>query len=308
MPTKQKILILGVTASGKGSLGFELARRLSGEIISVDSMKVYRRMNIGTAKPSPEKQNEIRYHLIDVAEPSDSFSVDQFLDLANKAMSEIHLSGKSSIAVGGTAMYIKALLYGLFEAPPSEPAIRNRLKERIRLSGAVELHRELAAVDPQAAERIHPNDERRIIRALEVHELTGLPISTLQRQWDQDGRHDWFIIGLRRTKPEENHRINLRVQRMISEGLAEETKGLIAEPRPLSRQASAAIGYAEMIQFLNGELSFEEAIERIKINTRHLAKSQRTWFKTFKDVHWLDIEENESLDRIAQRVISILPA
>ena len=304
----KKILILGVTASGKASLGFELAKRLDGEIISVDSMKVYRRMDIGTAKPSLERQRQIRYHLIDVVEPSQSFSVDQFLEQTDAAVSRIQAAGRQVVAVGGTAMYIKALLHGLFEGPASDPVIRQRLIDRIADEGLSALHRRLAAVDPQAAARIHPNDQRRIVRALEVYELTGKPISALQKQWETEAADDWYVIGLRRPKEVENHRINLRVKRMAQEGLLDEVKSLLAESEPMSKQARAAIGYSEVIAHLQGAYSFEEAIERIKINTRKLAKAQRTWFKTFRNVHWIDITEADTVDSVAEAALGLLNA
>ena len=304
MKNNSKILILGVTASGKGALAFQLARSIGAEIISVDSMKVYRRMDIGTAKPPLDKRNQVPWHLVDVVEPSESFSVDRFLEMTETAVSAITDAGKPVVAVGGTAMYIKALLYGLFAAPPSDPAIREQLNQEILNNGLPALHRKLASVDPAAAERIHPNDQRRIIRALEVYELTGKPISCLQQQWDQPDPADWTVIGLRRPKEIESGRMNLRVKRMIDEGLLDEVKSLLAEPIPLSQQAAAAIGYAEIIDHLNEKITFEEAVEKIKINTRRLAKSQRTWFKTFRNVRWIDIAEDQSAETILQETLS----
>ncbi len=287
------LLLLGVTAVGKGTLAFELAKHLNGEIISIDSMKVYRRMNIGTAKPPLERQQQVPYHLIDVVEPSEAFSVDRFLALTEAASKDIHARGKTVIASGGTAMYIKAMLYGLFDAPPSDPAIRDRLKSEAQAVGLAELHRRMAAIDPEAGNRIHPNDEKRILRALEVYELTGKPISDLQQQWTAGtpAASNWFVVGLRRNKEIESKRINLRVKKMVEKGLLDEVKSLLSEPKPLSPQARVAIGYAEMIDHLEGKMSFDEAVERIKINTRKLAKAQRTWFKTFRNVHWIDIPD-----------------
>lgn len=304
--TAPKILILGVTASGKGALACEMAQALSGEIISVDSMKVYRRMDIGTAKPSAGKRSRIPYHLVDVVEPSESFSVDQFLDLTHKAVADIQSKGRPVIAVGGTAMYIKALLYGLFEGPGSDTAVRDRLRAEIAAAGLPALHRRLAAVDPEAAGRIHPNDEKRIIRALEVHELTGRPISSFQKQWDAQPPSDWTVIGLCRDKEKENQRMNLRVKRMVDEGLLDEVKSLLAEPKPLSKQAAAAIGYAEVIAHLEGKCTFDDAVEQIKINTRKFAKAQRTWFKTFRNVHWLPLEDTDTPQTALDRVWPLL--
>jgi len=296
------ILILGVTASGKGRLAFDLAQSLGAEIISIDSMKVYRRMDIGTAKPPQEARQRVKYHLIDIVEPSDSFSVGAFRDAALEAMKQIKSRNMPVIAVGGTALYIKALLYGLFEGPGTDQQIRTELKIRAEAQGLAELYRELTKIDPIAAERINLNDSKRIIRALEVYQLTGKPISSLQKQWDsRQTKHDWTIMGLRREKNEESKRINDRVKKMIAAGFVDEVKTLLAEEKPLSKQARCAIGYAEIIEYLNGHISLEEATELIKKNTRRLAKNQRTWFKTFKNVHWLDIEPNEPLEKILIR-------
>jgi len=303
------ILILGTTASGKSRLAFDLAEKTGGQIISIDSMKVYRRMDIGTAKPSPEHREKIKYHLIDVAEPSESFSVDRFVEMARSAVEQIKKDGKRVIAVGGTAMYIKVLLYGLFEGPGSDEEIRERLRRQIEEEGAGGLYSKLAEVDPKTAQRVHQNDHRRIIRALEVYELTSKPISSFQQQFDSEGTvSDWKIIGIRREKSVESSRINQRVKKMVEAGLCEEVKSLLAEEKPLSKQASAAIGYAEIIDHLKGGESFEKAVENIKVNTRKLAKSQRTWFKTFQQVNWLDVDEGETAERILERTMETIAA
>jgi tRNA dimethylallyltransferase len=301
------ILILGVTASGKGRLAFDLAQSMDAEIISIDSMKVYRRMDIGTAKPPREARERIKYHLVDVVEPSDSFSVGTFFDAASDTVEQVRSCGKNIVAVGGTALYIKSLLYGLFEGAGSDEDIRHELHERAETEGLTELYRELMKIDPVAAERINPNDARRIVRALEVHRITGKPISSFQKQWEQSRmRHDWTIIGLRREKTDASGRINKRVKKMIAAGLIDEVKSLLAEEKPLSRQAQCAIGYAEIIDHLNGQTNLEEATELMKVHTRRLAKGQRTWFKTFKDVNWLDLEADEPSERILDRARALL--
>ncbi|MHC4297904.1 MAG: tRNA (adenosine(37)-N6)-dimethylallyltransferase MiaA [Planctomycetota bacterium] len=295
------ILILGVTASGKGRLGFDLARSIDAEIVSIDSMKVYRRMDIGTAKPPREARERIKYHLIDVVEPSDSFSVGTFLDAASEAVEQIKRRNKNIVAVGGTALYIKSLLYGLFAGAGSDEQIRDELRTRAEVEGLAKLHNELTEIDPVAAERINPNDARRLVRALEVYRLTGKPISSFQKQWEQPKiKQDWSIIGLRREKTDASGRINRRVKRMINAGLVAEVKSLLDEEKPLSQQARCAIGYAEIIEHLNGQTTLEEATELIKVHTRRLAKSQRTWFKTFRDVKWLDVEADEPSEKILE--------
>ena len=185
------VLILGVTASGKGRLTFELAEQIGAEIISIDSMKVYRRMDIGTAKPPKQARQRVKYHLIDVVEPSEAFSVGAFLGLADDAVKQIKSRNRPVIAVGGTALYIKALLYGLFEGPGADEKIRRQLEKQAENEGPEKLYRRLMKVDPKAAGNIHPNDSKRIIRALEVYEITGKPISGFQRQWN----------GLEKTRP-----------------------------------------------------------------------------------------------------------
>jgi len=330
------ILILGVTASGKGRLAFDLAESLGGlrlssverpEIISIDSMKVYRRMDIGTAKPPKQARERIKYHLIDVVEPSEHFSVAAYLKLANEAIEQIKSKNKPIIAVGGTALYIKVLLYGFFEGPGTNEQIRAELKAQAEAEGLKCLYDRLTEIDPASAQHISPNDAKRIIRALEVYKITGKAISSFQRQWAQDRgqpsghgvpaepgrtedrrqeRHNWTIIGLRREKGEENKRINARVKRMFEQGLVDEVKSLLAEEKPLSPQARCAIGYAEIIDYLNGKYGLEDAIEQIKKNTRRLAKSQRTWFKTFKDIRWLGIEPEEMSEKILERAKTLI--
>jgi tRNA dimethylallyltransferase len=301
------ILILGVTASGKGRLAFDLAKHIDAEIISIDSMKVYRRMDIGTAKPPREARERVKYHLIDIVEPSDSFSVGTFLNGATEAAKQIKSRNKKIIAVGGTALYIKSLLYGLFEETGSDERIRAELRTRMESEGLSELHHELTRIDPAAADRINPNDARRIIRALEVYAITGKPISSFQKQWEAHRPKDnWTIIGLRREKTDANSRINKRVRKMIEAGLVDEVRSLLAEENSMSQQARCAIGYAEIIEHLNGRMDLKDAIEQIKINTRRLAKGQRTWFKTFSNVHWLDIAPDEPGEKIFNRVKAML--
>jgi tRNA dimethylallyltransferase len=305
------ILILGVTASGKGKLAFALAKSLGAEIISIDSMKVYRRMDIGTAKPPKENRDQIPYHLINVVEPGDSFSVARFLELAIESIADIKKRNKPIVAVGGTALYIKSLLYGLFEGPGADEQIREELKAQVQAEGLDKLYAQLQTIDPATAAKISANDPRRIIRALEVYQLTGKPISTFQTQWDNShdairNTHDWTIISLRREKTEESKRINARVKKMIDAGLVDEVKQLLAEPKPLSKQARSAIGYAEIINHLAGQTTLDDAIELIKKNTRKLAKAQRTWFKTFKNVHSLDITPDETIDSVLTRAKEVL--
>jgi tRNA dimethylallyltransferase len=299
--------IIGCTGSGKGGVGRELARRAGGEIISVDSMKVYRRMDIGTAKPSPQIRREIPHHLIDVVEPSEDFSVAQFVAHAEAAIADIHTRGTPIFVVGGTPLYMKGLTEGLFEGPGANPEVRARLHEDSARDGQAALHERLRHVDPAAADRIHPNDLRRLVRALEVFELTGKSISELQTQRDQQRtKHACVFVGLRWDRDQQNHRTNERVRRMIEAGLVDEVKSLLAEPNPLSTTARKALGYAEIIRHLEGELSLAEAVEMIKINTRQLAKAQRTWFKRFRDTEWIDLDPESTAARVVDTLLTRL--
>ena len=299
------LCIIGCTACGKGSVGRELARRIGGEIISIDSMKVYRRMDVGTAKPSVEIRREIPHHGIDVVEPSEVFSAARFVESARQAMAAIQSRNKRAVLVGGTVLYLRALTEGLFAGPGADPTIRARLHGIARETGSASLHERLGRVDSKAAGRIHPNDLRRIVRALEVFELTGQPISTLQSQWDQDQPQQEFVmIGLRRPLEEQSRRINERVRRMIRAGLVDEVKALLAEPEPLSGTARQAVGYAEIIEHLEGRLTLADAVEMIKINTRQFAKAQRTWFKRLRSIEWVDLSEEATADAVVDDLLA----
>lgn len=288
------ILILGVTASGKSSVAQEAAQRLQGEIICVDSMTIYRDMNIGTAKPTDADRASVPHHLLDLVDPCESFNVARFVELADDAVQEIASRGRPIIAVGGTMLYVKCFYEGIFDGPGAQPALRTAIRARADEIGLEALHAELASVDPAAAARIHRNDIRRIERALEVYQLTGRPISEHQQQWDcskiRRPNWRWTLVGLRRERELENRRINERVRRMIADGLVEEVRRLYDDPRGVGQQAAQAVGYAELLAHFRGELSLDDAIERIKINSRHLAKQQRTWLKRLLAIHWIDAD------------------
>lgn len=296
-------MLIGCTAAGKGKVGLELARRMDGEIVSVDSMKIYRRMDIGTNKPSAEARRLVPHHLIDIVEPSESYSLGRFVADADRAIADITSRGKAALAVGGTMMYVRGLVWGVFEGPGTDPEFRKALRERAAREGVPALHDELARVDPVSAERIHPNDFKRIERALEVYHLSGTPISSMQRQWDSPGgRYDCRIVALHRPREEANRRINARVKRMIEAGLVEEVRSLLAEPRGISPQAAQAVGYAEIIAHLRGELTLDEAIERIKINTRRLGKHQRTWMRRMGGITYVEVTPEDTVESVADRV------
>jgi tRNA dimethylallyltransferase len=278
------LVVLGPTASGKSDLAMALARRTGGEILSVDSMQVYRGMDVGTAKPTPAERAEVRHHAIDVVEPSDLFTVARYVELADAAIADAAARDVPLIATGGTPLYYKALFEGLFEGPPADDAVRDRLRQQ----GGDELHRRLSQVDPEAAARIHANDTKRLVRALEVFELTGRPISSFQTEWaTPTHRHAATWVGLHWEKEAINRRINARVKSMIAAGWVDETRALLSRPAPLSQTAAEATGYAELIAHLQGRLSLDAAIEQIKIGTRQLARRQMKWFRRWPQVKWL---------------------
>ncbi len=284
------IFIVGCTASGKGTVGRSLAEYFGSEVLSIDSMKVYREMDIGTAKPSAEIRRTIPHHLIDVVDPSESFSVGRFVELAQDAIDEIDRRGRTIMGIGGTVLYLKGLTEGLFDGPSADPAIRAELTARAETIGAERLHEELFRVDPVTAGRLHHNDLKRIVRALEVYQITGRPISSFQSQFGQL-REDYqmLFLGLRHERDCQNRRINERVRRMLQAGLVEEVKGLYTRRPPMSPQARGAVGYAEIIEHLEGKWSLSQAIEKIKVNTRRLAKHQRTWFRRMETIEWFDV-------------------
>lgn len=299
-------MILGPTAGGKSELAVGVARRLGGEIINADSMQVYRHLDAGTAKPSAEQRRAAAHHLVDAVEPTEPFTVADWLARAERIIGELHGRGVLPVVVGGTNLYLKALLEGMFEGPPADPAFRERLGE----VAAGELHERLKAVDPAAAERIHPNDHKRLVRALEVEHVTGRPISEQQREWREEAvarayRHDPVLVGLRWPTEGLNRRINQRVKQMFEppagvEDLVSETRRL-NEAGLLGTQAREAIGTKQVLEHLAGRWTAEEALEQVKIETRRFAKAQRTWLKRFRGVHWLDAEAHppEELIRLA---------
>lgn len=301
---EQMYLIMGCTASGKSRLAFELAKRLDGEIISIDSMKVYKRMDIGTAKPSRQRLTEVPHHLIDVVEPWDYFGMGVFVEMVEPVIDRLRKEGRPIIAAGGTAMYIRALMEGIFDGPPTNPELRKELEAEAESLGSDALHQQLKMVDPDAADRIHANDLKRLVRALEVFKLTGKPISSFQNQFRSGNlKYPWTIIGLSREKESASRRMNARVKKMIEDGLVDEVRSLVDDPRGLSDQAAQAVGYAEIIKHFEGELTLDKAIEKIKINTRRFAKHQRTWYRSFANVNWIELTDDDTAEAVTEKVI-----
>lgn len=283
------ISLLGPTAVGKSKLAVEIAKKIHGEIISADSMQVYRGMDIGTAKPTLKERQGIPHHLIDIRNPDEEWTVSDFVEQTNKLTREIEKRNKTPIIVGGTGLYLWALLEGYsFPMAPADKEIRKRL-EKEPLST---LYSRLSTLDPEAAKKIHPNDKKRIIRALEVYELTGKTISKLQENRKQNTEHrtqDYILIGLNLPREELYRRIEERVDKMIEKGLIEEVKGLLAKGYSKDIPSFQALGYKEVVEYLDGKWSKEEMIAEFKKRTRHFARRQMTWFKRFKNVNWFEV-------------------
>lgn len=311
-------LIVGPTAGGKSALALELAQSLgNAELITADAFQIYKGMDIGTAKPTSAERQGIPHHLIDVRDPRDPtpFTVHDWLRAANAAIADIQSRGKLPIIVGGTHLYAKALLDGLFDGPGADPALR----EQLRTKGLPALREELERVDPHAAQRIHANDERRTIRALEVFRLTGKPISAHQTQWDSksstsDIPHptSHILIGLDWPSEKINPRINQRVKHMMELGFLDEVRALRASGAfapTANPQAREALGYKQLLDHLEGRRSLDDAVERVKIDTRHFAKTQRTWLKRLRPTPgsmWIDANtypQSEWPDRVRSALI-----
>jgi tRNA dimethylallyltransferase len=283
----------------------ELALCLGAEIVSMDSMALYRGMDIGTAKPTPAQRSIVPHHLIDVLGPHEEHSVADYLAAAHRAVGEIRARGRVALFVGGTPLYFKALLRGLFEGPPADPALRRRLEAEERQRGPGHLHRRLAEIDPAAAGRLHPNDTRRLVRAFEVFEKTGRPISEFQQQFES-GRpaSECRAFVLDRPRDELHARIGSRVDEMFLAGFVEEVRRLASGQHPLSKTARQALGYQEVLEHLAGRRGLEETIDLIKTHTRQFAKRQATWFRSLSECRFLrvagEIDPGETARRIAE--------
>jgi tRNA dimethylallyltransferase len=273
-------VLTGPTGSGKSAVALELADRLGCEIVAMDSMTLYRGMDVGTAKPTAEERSRVRHHLIDVLDPWESGSVAWWLNRAADACAEIRSSGKRPLFVGGTPFYLKALTCGLFDAPPVDPRIRADLEVEADQTGPQALHSRLAEVDPPTAARLHPNDVRRVVRALEVFAATGRPISSFQQTWNAPEKHTRIpCVMLDWPRDELYHRIDARVDAMLVAGWLDEVRALAADPRGMGKEASLAIGYRELRLYLESDGNWATTVTGIKTRTRQFAKRQLTWFR-----------------------------
>ncbi|MBQ7614489.1 MAG: tRNA (adenosine(37)-N6)-dimethylallyltransferase MiaA [Butyrivibrio sp.] len=303
---KQKMIVLtGPTAVGKSKLSIQLAKTIGGEIISADSMQVYKYMNIGTDKITPEKMQGVPHHLIDFMDPKEDFNVFVFQKLVKEAISDIASRGYVPIIVGGTGFYIQAVLYDVdFTETDEDDSYRKELEERAKTEGVHVLHEELRAVDPESAEAIHENNSKRVIRALEYYKKTGRPISEHNReQHERTSPYDFKYFVLTDKRETLYSRIDKRVDQMIDEGLEEEVRDLLTLGIPRTATSMQGLGYREMFGYLDGEYDLDRAIYLIKRNTRHFAKRQLTWFKREKDVIWLDKKDFEHNDDLILKEI-----
>ncbi|MEM9186670.1 MAG: tRNA (adenosine(37)-N6)-dimethylallyltransferase MiaA [Planctomycetota bacterium] len=295
--------LTGVTATGKSAIAVALAQRLDAEVLSLDSMAVYRGMNIGTATPTPEQQAAVPHHLINLIAPDEEFSVAQWLELAQAKIDEVRGRGKLPLFVGGTPLYLKCLLRGLFEGPQADWELRQEIQAELEAHGAEALHARLEQVDPVAASAIHRNDTRRILRALEVYRATGEPISHQQMEFE-DARpaEECRVFVLQRDRPTQHRRIEQRVDAMIDGGLVEETQALVADGNGLGRTARQAVGYQEVLDYLAGEHDLARAAERTKARTRRFAKRQGTWFRSLSECRFVELTDDGTAEAIADRV------
>ncbi len=295
--------LTGPTAAGKTAVGLALAERIGAEIISMDSMAVYRGMDIGTAKPTAEERRRVAHHLIDLIEPDEAFSLAQYLQAARRSVAEIRSRGREVLFVGGTPLYLKGLLRGIFSGPPADWAFRRRMEEIARHHGRECLHHRLAEIDPKAEARLHPYDLRRVVRALEVFEKTGRPISQWQEQFARGlPAEQCRVFVLDWPAGQLRARIDSRVEGMFRAGLVEEVRRLLARDRPPARTARQALGYREVIEYLEGSRPLGETIRLVKLRTWRFARRQRTWFRSLSECRFVRLEDPFAPEQIAEKI------
>jgi tRNA dimethylallyltransferase len=297
---KPKIIVLcGPTGIGKTAVGINLAEKFGGEIVSADSMQIYRHMDIGTAKPTSEECRRVPHHMIDIVDPDEDFDAVQYSELARRTIAALNTQERLSFVVGGTGLYIKALLHGLFQSEPVDSKIRNRLKLELEREGSRALHRRLEKTDPDAAARLHPNDSYRIIRALETIESSGKSISNHHREHGfQDASYHALKIGLRIDRTKLYARIDRRVDAMIQAGLMKEVKNLLAMGYAPELKSMQSIGYRHTAEFLAGRMPWEECIRTFKRDTRRFAKRQFTWFGADPQIKWYEPDQQDEIIKL----------
>jgi tRNA dimethylallyltransferase len=288
------VALVGPTAVGKTVIAMELAKAMGGEIVALDSMQVYRYLDIGTAKPMPEAQKEIPHHLIDVVDPWDPFTAIDYALLARRVLKDIHARGRMPLVVGGSGLYLRALRGEIFAGPGEVTGIRMRLTQEVKRDGPGLLHARLARLDPAIAAKIHPKDVFRLIRALEIIEITGRRVSELWEAHRQGlMRASTLLVGLRRERTELYRRIDDRVDRMSASGLVEEVDRLLKAGHPPNLKPLRSHNYRHIVGYLLGRQGWEEAVGRTKQETRHYAKRQMTWFRSEGEITWFDLTDSE---------------
>jgi tRNA dimethylallyltransferase len=305
-PLHRAIYLTGPTAVGKTAVGVALAQRLGAEVIALDSMTLYRGMDIGTAKPTMAERGGVPHHLIDVLDPWEAASVAAYRSWAQGAVAAIEARGKRPLFVGGAALYLKALLRGLFSGPAAEPAQRRALEEEAERTGDAALHDRLAALDPATAARLHPHDRRRVIRALEVIAVEGQPLSRLQTEHGRPAPAGVAVFALARPRAELHARIDTRVVRMFADGLVAEVRALQAGIYPPGRTAAQGVGYREVIDHLAGRATLEQTVARVQARTRQFAKRQTTWFRGLAEVQSWSVAPDEPAAATADRLAAAI--
>ena len=300
-------VLTGPTACNKTEIGFTVAQKTRGEIISADSMLFYRGMDIGTAKPSLDMRELVPHHFIDIVDPWESYSVGRYVDDVESLIDADDSKDRKFLIVGGSPLYVKGLVDGIFNGPEADWDIRRDLEELADEKGNQYVHDILQKIDPDKAVELHPNNLRRIIRAIEVYRITGKPVSELQEEYKLTRKSYQFnILCIAREREDIYRRINERVEIMFDKGLVDEVQSLLDNPGGLSKQAKQALGYKEIIQYLDGGLTLDDAKEMVKQSTRRFAKRQMTWFRSFPDVQWLETEEHEGPGPISDEIITLL--
>lgn len=298
--------LAGPTASGKSATALELAERLQAEILALDSMTLYRGMDIGTAKPSAAERARVPHHLLDLLEPHVEFSLAEYVAVATEAVGQILGRGKVPLFVGGTGLYLKGLLRGIFEGPAADWALRRELEQFVRDSGELALHARLAAVDPPLAARLPPADVRRVIRGIEVFVQTGQPLSAQQQQGPRpEAERPVATLWLHPPREWLNQQINTRVDAMFAAGLVAEVRSLAARPEGLGRTARQALGYHEVLEALETGADPEQTREQIQLRTRQFAKRQHTWFRNLEECREVTYVGTESPAELADRCLSV---
>ncbi|MFK8113236.1 MAG: tRNA (adenosine(37)-N6)-dimethylallyltransferase MiaA [Rubripirellula sp.] len=297
------VVLTGPTASGKSSVAISLAKRLNAEILSLDSIAVYREMDIGTAKPTQADRQQVDHHMIDLVDPNDEFSVACYLEIAHAKVRELKARGRTAIFVGGTPMFLKAILRGFDTGPPADWEFRQAVQDDVDRYGVEALRDRLRQVDPLAAHRIGLNDTRRMIRALEVARYTGQPITHRQQQFESSrDAASCRVFALQWPRHELHERINRRVQQMFDEGLVDEIRGLISKYGKLSRTASQAVGYREVIEWIEQDGEFAQTFDGVAAHTRQLARRQETWLRSFNEIRYLDVSEPLNVDAVTNQI------